>query len=98
MNSLARPTRARRSVCWTLAPGRSSTRKTARSFAASARAMARLPEEYRVTLALRFARDLPLAEIAAVLEVPVGTVKSRLSVGARKLREALAEIDGEEGA
>ncbi len=56
-------------------------------------ALARLPEEYRLTLILRFSNDLSLAEIAKVLEIPLGTVKSRLSVGARKLRAALGDID-----
>jgi RNA polymerase sigma-70 factor (ECF subfamily) len=52
-------------------------------------AIASLPEEYRVTLLLRFGADLSLAEIAATLEVPLGTVKSRLFEGTRRLRELL---------
>jgi RNA polymerase sigma-70 factor, ECF subfamily len=58
-------------------------------------ALSRLPEEYRLTLVLRFGQDLQLAEIASVLGIPLGTVKSRLSVGARKLRVALRDIDQE---
>ncbi len=58
-------------------------------------ALARLPEEYRLTLVLRFSQDLQLSEIANVLGIPLGTVKSRLSVGARKLRAALRDIEKE---
>lgn len=54
-----------------------------------ARAVALLPEEYRVTLILRFGNDLSLDDIAVALDIPLGTVKSRLSVGLRKLRDAL---------
>jgi RNA polymerase sigma-70 factor (ECF subfamily) len=53
-------------------------------------AMSRLAEDYRVTLVLRFGADLSLREIAETLGVPVGTVKSRLSVGTHRLRALLA--------
>ncbi len=59
------------------------------------RALALLPEEYRLTLALRYLGDLSLAEIAGVLEVPLGTVKSRLSTGARRLHAVLVEMGSE---
>jgi RNA polymerase sigma-70 factor (ECF subfamily) len=54
-----------------------------------------LGEEYRVTLLLRFFADLSLQDIAVALGIPIGTVKSRLSVGLRQLRAALrsAEIE-----
>ncbi len=52
-------------------------------------ALATLIPEYRVTLVLRFYSEMSLQEIAETLEVPLGTVKSRLSVGLRRLREAL---------
>ena len=42
------------------------------------RGMARLPEEQRDLLTLRHFEDLTYAEIAQTLEVPVGTVMSRL--------------------
>lgn len=54
-----------------------------------AKAVAKMPQEYRVTLILRYGNELSLEEIAAVLDIPIGTVKSRLSVGLRALRGAL---------
>jgi len=56
---------------------------------AVAAAIGQLAEEYRATLLLRFYNGLSLAEIAEALDIPLGTVKSRLSVGTRRLREAL---------
>ncbi len=41
-------------------------------------ALCRLPENQRVATVLHYYRDLPLAEIAEIMEVPVGTVKSWL--------------------
>ena len=55
-----------------------------------------LPLEYRETIALRIGSDLALAQIAEVLGIPVGTVKSRLSVGLRRLRDLLAHIPVED--
>lgn len=49
--------------------------------------LAKLPEHQREVLLLRFADDLPLAKIAGLLDIPVGTVKSRLHLGIAALRE-----------
>ena len=49
-------------------------------------ALAGLPAAQRDTLLLRFADDLSLDEIAAAMEVPVGTVKSRLHHALAALR------------
>ncbi len=54
---------------------------------ALAAALARLSPERREVLTLRFVDDLSLAEIAAALEVPLGTVKSRLHLAIKELRE-----------
>jgi RNA polymerase sigma-70 factor, ECF subfamily len=35
----------------------------------------------RAVLALHFQQDLPLADVAAILEIPLGTAKSRLAYG-----------------
>jgi len=51
-------------------------------------AVAALPEEHRAVIELRFFADLPLEEIAAALDVPLGTVKSRLHHALEKLRRA----------
>lgn len=49
--------------------------------------LAALPEGQREVVLLRFVDDLELAEIAAAMEVPVGTVKSRLHTALARLRE-----------
>jgi RNA polymerase sigma-70 factor (ECF subfamily) len=45
----------------------------------------------RVVLILREMHDLSYEEIAQVLEVPVGTVRSRLSEARRKFKEVWQE-------
>ena len=53
------------------------------------RAMARLPEEQRQVLLLVGLEGMRYEEVAAVLDVPVGTVRSRLSRGRDTLRHLL---------
>lgn len=53
-------------------------------------ALASLPVDFRVAVVLRDLCDLDYAEIAGVLDVPVGTVRSRISRG----REALSALVG----
>ncbi|MEY3806037.1 MAG: hypothetical protein RIR69_849 [Actinomycetota bacterium] len=50
-------------------------------------ALRQIPEEYRVVLVLRHIADLDYEEIAAIVEVPVGTVRSRLARGRAQLTE-----------
>jgi RNA polymerase sigma-70 factor, ECF subfamily len=52
-------------------------------------AMASLPEAARSVLVLREYGELSYQEIAAVLDVPVGTVMSRLNYARNRLREVL---------
>ncbi len=52
-------------------------------------ALARLPEDFRVAVVLRDLCDLDYAEIAAVLGVPGGTVRSRIARGRAALLGAL---------
>lgn len=54
------------------------------------RALAQLGEEYRVVVLLRFYQGFSLQEIAETLRIPLGTVKSRLSVSVHRLRSILA--------
>ena len=53
-------------------------------------ALARLAVEYREALVLRELEDLSYREIAETLEVPIGTVMSRISRARRMLAETLA--------
>lgn len=56
-------------------------------------ALAELPEEFRAAVVLRDVGDLDYAEIAEVLELPIGTVKSRIARGRRLLIEKLGNRD-----
>ena len=60
------------------------------------RAFARLSEEHRVILALRVEADLPYALIAETLDVPVGTVMSRLARAREALMEQMAQTKKDE--
>ncbi|MCI2058511.1 MAG: sigma-70 family RNA polymerase sigma factor [Oscillibacter sp.] len=50
-----------------------------------------LQPEYRSVLVLRELRQLPYEEIARILELDLGTVKSRISRGRKQLRRYLSE-------
>ncbi len=58
-----------------------------RDLAALAEAMDSLTEDHREIILLRFVHEMDLADIAGSLELPVGTVKSRLHHAIRRLRE-----------
>lgn len=58
------------------------------------RALAELAEDFRIPVVLRDVGDLDYAEIAAVLGVPVGTVKSRIARGRAALAHALGHDFG----
>jgi len=45
----------------------------------------------RAVLVLHFQEEMQLDEVAAVLEIPLGTVKSRLAYGLKTLRQYLSE-------
>ncbi len=56
------------------------------------RAITSLPAEQRVVVVLRDLQELSYEEIAAVLRIPLGTVRSRLSRGREALRQLLADL------
>lgn len=51
--------------------------------------LAAVPEDFRIALVLADLQDLPYDEIARVLDVPVGTVKSRVHRGRVALARAM---------
>lgn len=59
--------------------------------------IARLPDTLRQTLVLAYYQDLKYREIADILEIPVGTVKSRLHAAISKLGEMarVGSLDGD---
>lgn len=60
-------------------------------------AIQELPEEFRIPVILSDVEGLSYAEIAEILELPVGTVKSRLFRGRRRLQRRLYEYAKEMG-
>jgi RNA polymerase sigma-70 factor (sigma-E family) len=66
------------------------------------RALRTLPPRQRAALVLRYYEDLTEAQTAAAMGCAVGTVKSQVSAGLAKLREALGEdvelLSADEGA
>jgi RNA polymerase sigma-70 factor (ECF subfamily) len=53
-------------------------------------ALRRLPEDFRAAVVLCDVVGLSYEDIASALDVPVGTVRSRIHRGRRMLRKALA--------
>lgn len=54
-------------------------------------AIAELPESQRAVVVLRYYEDMSMEQMAAVLEIPVGTVKHRLFMAKRVLAAKLAK-------
>lgn len=52
-------------------------------------AIAALPEKQRAVILLAYYHDLPQDEIAHILSIPVGTVKSRMHAAMKSLKEQL---------
>jgi RNA polymerase sigma-70 factor (ECF subfamily) len=58
------------------------------------RVLASLPENLRVVLEMRLLAEMSYKEISDALEIPVGTVMSRLSRGRDRIGAKLAEVAG----
>lgn len=54
-------------------------------------AIDRLPEKLRFTVVLFYFRDMDIASVAQILNIPPGTVKSRLDRARKILREVLSD-------
>jgi RNA polymerase sigma-70 factor (ECF subfamily) len=61
------------------------------------RAIDRLPEEYRMVVVLSDVEGFSYKDMAAILEIPIGTVTSRLFRGRQQLQRALWEHAREAG-
>ncbi len=57
--------------------------------------MRSIPLEFQIVLELHYWEDMGTQEMAEVLEVPVGTIKSRLSRARTRLRDALEHHEGD---
>lgn len=51
--------------------------------------LSQLNEKHQEVIRLRFFLDLDYENIAELLKIPIGTVKSRISIGMEKLRESI---------
>ena len=71
-------------------PHRDQTEASAQMRLAMVRAAVRsLPPRQRAVLVLHFYLGLQLAEVAGILDVPIGTAKSRLHRGLEALRDSM---------
>ncbi|WP_199613615.1 RNA polymerase sigma factor [Paenibacillus alkalitolerans] len=52
-----------------------------------------LPEKIRMSVSLRYMNDLSFQEISEVLQIPVGTVKSRVHYGIKMLKKIIERED-----
>jgi RNA polymerase sigma-70 factor (ECF subfamily) len=56
------------------------------------RAISKLPEKYRSVIVLKYIEELSLNEISEILEMPLGTVKTRIHRGREALRKQLRHV------
>jgi RNA polymerase sigma-70 factor, ECF subfamily len=57
-----------------------------------AKALAQIPEEQRKLLVMSYVEDLPQSEIALRLQIPLGTVKSRMRLAYRRMKKLLETV------
>lgn len=60
-------------------------------------ALNKLPEHYRAVVLLADVQEFDYKEVAQILEIPIGTVMSRLNRGRAQLKKTLAKVAGEYG-
>jgi len=92
---------------WQVGSGESVTAKAARSAEAEAmdnlpstiirESLDQIPDEFRMVVYYAVVEGLPYAEIAEVMDTPVGTVMSRLHRGKKMLKELLTDYAKQEG-
>ena len=75
-------------------PGAELARRDSRE--TLAQALDRLPRDLREVIVLREIEGLSYKEIGDVVDVPIGTVMSRLSRARKRLQAALVVVSGEE--
>jgi len=91
----SRKRRERRETAWALPDQQSAVRSTEEVAASNAfqarleKALDKLPEKLRLVLLLAAIEGYTLEEVAGMLGVPLGTVKSRLFFGRKALAEKL---------
>lgn len=54
--------------------------------------ISKLPEKYRTVIVLKYIEELSLNEISAILDIPLGTVKTRIHRGREALRKQLRYV------
>ncbi len=54
--------------------------------------ISKLPEKYRSVIVLKYIEELPLQEISEILDLPLGTVKTRVHRGREALRKQLRKV------
>jgi RNA polymerase sigma-70 factor (ECF subfamily) len=77
------------------APDRRVERTEAQTFVG--RSLAELPEPQRRVIELAYFGGLTQSEIAAELQEPLGTIKTRMRAGMEKLRDSLTSLRSGEG-
>lgn len=60
-------------------------------------ALNKLPEHYRSVVLLADVQEFDYKEVALILDIPIGTVMSRLNRGRTQLKKSLAKVAGEYG-
>ncbi|WJD95016.1 sigma-70 family RNA polymerase sigma factor [Streptomyces antimycoticus] len=85
--------RARLAARWARQPVVEHTEEDRTTALAVADGLGSLPPHQRQVLTLRYYADLPVRDIARVLGVPEGTVKSRLHTAVAALRTRLRETE-----